>query len=265
MAYIPEYLDPKVNPALKGAASWDFTGTCSWVRENRERTEETSAEKYKAIIAVISGETRPAIVNRETKLITELDAVPVDKRAERNQNGWADYANEHDIVIASAPDIYHAGKWGDQNLIDNLRLDLHASRIVTSTRFVFNPQDLLSATVIHYHGNWNIQPVMQKVIIQETPPTGYHLDEILDASGWEVYLQALFGTNDKLYEIKNVLQKLSGVDQTKTHVYTPSLTKRHKKKETIAYLENNMNGFNIYGNHAVEMLYGRSRRVLISS
>ncbi|MEK6969172.1 MAG: hypothetical protein AABW48_01965, partial [Nanoarchaeota archaeon] len=240
-------------------------GTCSWVRENREHLEENSAEKYKAIVAVISGETRPAIVNQETRLKKELDAMPVDKRAERNQNGWIDYANEQGIVIASASDLYHAGKWGDQNLIDNLRLDLHASRIVTSTRFVFNPQDLLSATVIHYHGSEHIQPVKQKVIIQETPPTGYHLDEIMDASGWEAYLQALFGTNDKLYEIKNVLQKLSGFDQTKTYVYTPSLTKRYKKKETIAYLEINTGGFNIYGNHAVEMLNGRSRLVLIHS
>lgn len=265
MVYDPEYMDPKVNPALKGAASWDFTETCSWVREKRKHTEETSAEKYNAIVAVISGETPPAEIRWKNRAKTSLDKDSLDGWAVRNREEWVEYANDLGLAIASMSDIYHASKESekrDDAVLNSLKLDFKASRVIPNTKIMFNRKNLLMANIIHHDYCELMKPVWQEVVVPESPLQGYSLNEIdSNFSVWAIYLRALFGTKDTLNEIKIFLQRLSDYNDDQIQLYTPDMYWRQQKGVADTGLEFNIGGFKIYGNYD-DTNRGRSRQLV---
>ena len=143
----------------------------------------------------------------ETKKIVEV--------LEMVQKDWIEHFNKKKVKMISLPDVYKAK---DEKILESLRKDFKESILVTSTRNVYN-KDNLSTTIIH---DADSKVVKQKEYEDILVPD--YSGNFKDDKTTEKYLQALFDTKDSITKILDVLRKISGKETIRS--WTPSQKSR---------------------------------------
>ena len=66
----------------------------------------------------------------------------IKKEMQKTQKDWINYFNSKNIKMISAPDIYKAAKKENKAIIESLKKDFKESWEVTSTRIIYNKNNL---------------------------------------------------------------------------------------------------------------------------
>ena len=127
----------------------------------------------------------------------EHECEVVKKSMQKNQKDWIEYFNNKAEKMISAPDIYKAV---NKELIESLKEDFKEDWEVTSTRIIYN-KDNLNAEIIH---NVDSKIVKSKKYKVKIPILNGKFEENKET---EKYLQALFDTKDSLDKILKTLKK----------------------------------------------------------
>ena len=172
----------------------------------------------------------------------------------KNQKEFVGHFNNKGEKMISAPDIYKAT---NKTLIESLKEDFKEDWEVTSTRIIYN-KDNLNAEIIHDVDSKVVTPKKYKVKIP-----------VLDGdfeqdSETEKYLQALFDTKDSIDKILRVLKKF-GKDK-KIRLWTPSQSSRKKRPvRSVGLCFYGFGGFVVGGDGWFDYSDGLSRGVIVDS
>ena len=140
----------------------------------------------------------------------ERESEIVKKDMKKTQKDWIKYFNDNNIKMISAPDIYRAK---NKAIIESLKKDFNDSWEVTSTRIIYNKNNL-NAEIIHDADSKVAKPKKYKIKI---PILNGDFEENKET---EKYLQALFDTKDSIAKIIKVIKKF-GKDK-KIRFWTPN-------------------------------------------
>jgi hypothetical protein len=151
----------------------------------------------------------------------EAECEVVKKKIRKTQKDWIDYFNNKGEKMISAPDIYKIAKEENKSIIESLKQDFKDSWEVTSTRIIYN-KDNLEAEIIHDADSKISKPKSYKVTIPEFD------DEAKQDEETEKYLQALFDTKDDITTILKVLKRFD--KDRKIYLWTPSQSSRKDKQ-----------------------------------
>ena len=151
----------------------------------------------------------------------ERESEIVKKELRKAQKDWIDYFNSKNMKMISAPDIYNVAKQENKTIIQSLKKDLEENWEVTSTRIIYN-KDNLNAEIIHDVDSKIVKPKKYKVKIPELN------GDFKEDSETEKYSQALFDTKDNLDKILRVLKKF-GKDK-ELRLWTPNQSSRKDKQ-----------------------------------
>lgn len=188
-------------------------------------------------------------------------------RENRYYDQWLEYFNGTNKIMASMPDLYLAGKYGDSELIEGLRKDATPFAnhgLASSTKIIYDTSGFLEgffnidAMIVHYCGLKTTKPIYSRKFPiyeyhkNEYSPRGDILKEIMSdtslLSHFEVffgtktelyprelllYLQNLFMTNDNIKIIVGVLERLSGLDSNNIKICTPTTINRKYNQEMV--------------------------------
>jgi hypothetical protein len=181
----------------------------------------------------------------------------IKKQMRKTQEDWIKYFNSKNTKMISAPDIYEAAKKENKAIIESLKKDFEESWEVTSTRIVYN-KDNLSAEIIHDAESNIVKSKKYKVKVPV-------LDgELKQDSETEKYLQALFDTKDSIDKILKVLKKF-GKDR-QLRLWTPSQSSRKGKQvRSVDLCFYGFGGFDVSGSDWFDVSDGCSRGVIIDS
>ncbi len=184
----------------------------------------------------------------------EHECEVVKKSMSKTQKDWIDYFNNKGEKMISAPDIYRVV---NKELIESLREDFKENWEVTSTRIIYN-KDNLNAEIIHNTDSKVVKPKKYEV---EIPVLDGGFEENKET---EKYLQALFDTKDNLDKILKVLKKF-GKDK-KIRLWTPNQSSRKDKgvRSVVLYFYG-FGGFYVNGVSWFGSDDGLSRGVIIDS
>ena len=156
-----------------------------------------------------------------------MKLIPRPDNQYRTQEQWIQYYNEKKQRMISLPDVFKL--LNNREALESLRKDFKDHYLTTSTRIVYDP-DNLSAEVIH-HTNSTI--TKQKVIkLKEVPvynPT--YLNKLVETDAGLTYLKALID-NDKATkeQIIDLFTTLSGKQANKIRLWTPTQSERSNKQ-----------------------------------
>ncbi len=156
-----------------------------------------------------------------------MKLIPRPDNQYRTQEQWIQYYNEKKQRMISLPDVFKL--LNNREALESLRKDFKDHYLTTSTRIVYDP-DNLSAEVIH-HTNSTI--TKQKVIkLKEVPvynPT--YLNKLVETDAGLTYLKALID-NDKATkeQITDLFTTLSGKEANKIRLWTPTQSERSNKQ-----------------------------------
>ena len=151
----------------------------------------------------------------------EPECKVVKKQLRKNQKEWIKYFNDKKTKMISAPDIYKVTKQENKTIIESLKKDFEESYEVTSTRIIYN-KDNLNAEIIHDADSKIVKSKKYKVKIPDLSGS------FKEDSDTEKYLQALFDTKDSLDKILEVLKKFG--KKRKLRFWTPSQSSRRDKQ-----------------------------------
>ena len=184
----------------------------------------------------------------------EHECEVVKKSMMKNQKDWIDYFNNKGQKMISAPDIYRAV---NKELIESLKEDFKEDWEVTSTRIIYNKNNL-QAEIIHNANSKIAKPKKYKV---KVPILNGKFEENKET---EKYLQALFDTKDNLDKILKTLKKF-GKDK-KIRLWTPDQSGRKSKpiRSVVLYFFD-FGRFVVCGDSWFDNDVGFSRGVIISS
>ena len=157
----------------------------------------------------------------------------IKKQMKKTQKDWIEYFNSKNMKMISAPNIY---KTENKAIIESLKEDFKESWEVTSTRIIYN-KDNLNAEIIHDAESNIAKPKKYQVKIPVLDGDFKQDSEI------EKYLQALFDTKDSFDKILKVLKKFG--KNKKLRLWTPSQSSR--KDQRIRSVELYFNGFVGFG------------------
>ena len=143
----------------------------------------------------------------------EHECEVVKKELKNTQKDWVEYFNNKNLKMISASDIYRAAKQENKSIIESLKEDFKESWEVTSTRIIYNKNNL-NAEIIHDADSTIVKPKKYKVKVPVLS------GDFKQDSKTEKYLQALFDTKDNIDKILKVLKKF-GKDK-KIKLWTPS-------------------------------------------
>jgi hypothetical protein len=191
------------------------------------------------------------------KINKEPECEIIKKQMRKTQKDWIEYFNSKNTKMISAPDIYKAAKKENKAIIESLKKDFEDSWEVTSTRIVYN-KDNLNAEIIHDAESNIIKPKKYKVKVPV-------LDgDFKQNSETEKYLQALFDTEDSIDKILKVLKKFGKDKQLK--FWTPSQSSRKDKQvRSVELYFYNFGRFSVSGGSWFVNYDGFSRGVIIDS
>ncbi len=162
-------------------------------------------------------------------------------------------------VMASAGDIYRAGRGTVDYLFAGLQEDFEQGSLITSTHISYEKRSLRAKII----DNWKstvAKPQERSVQIPVYDSySGTSLKEVLDTEDGTLYLQILFNTADNSQQLKKTLQDLSDQTSRSIYVHTPDLRSRKFIREIAIQFCYNVNGFHISGN--LTTTRGRSREV----
>src|SRR3989344_757165 len=157
-----------------------------------------------------------------------IDPHPADNGAHKTQNPWIDFFNGLERIMISAADVYGARKNASSRARHNLRSDLYASLLVTSTRISYD--DDLSGRVTQNYGSKVVKPSQAYVPVIPVY-NGTPLARALQTEEGVNYLQALFGTSDDSKTIIKTLERLSGKRAEDIKLRTPDKESRKRYPE----------------------------------
>ncbi len=184
----------------------------------------------------------------------EHECEVIKKSMEKNQKDWIDYFNKKAEKMISSPDIYRAV---NKELIESLKEDFKESWEVTSTRIIYNKENL-NAEIIHDVDSKITKPKKYKVKI---PVFNGDFEENKET---EKYLQALFDTKDSLDKILKTLKKF-GKDK-KIRLWTPSQSNRKSREfRSVGLCFYGFGRFVVYGYVWFDYFGGLSRGVIVDS
>ncbi len=186
--------------------------------------------------------------------VLTLDDVAADSGKYRTQEEWSKWFNKHNRIMASAPDVYQAGKSGSNKLLRGLREDFELG-VVTSTRIEYNPDDL-HARITHYVGSRVKNPVQSRGIVVPVY-LNESIERVLREEEGLLYLQTLFNTNDKAEEIVDILENLRKKEDNR--IWTLDQEDRRDYMEGATFFLSGCGEFLIVGDALVGGLNGRSR------
>ena len=162
--------------------------------------------------------------------------------------------------MASAYDLYNAGKTGTDQLLKSLQKDFTERYVMSSTRIIYEPASLESK-IIHYHGSSIITPEEKTIIIPYY--NGELIENVLNSREGIAYLQSLFSTNDGIEAITSALEKLSAYPRAKIKIWTPSQSSRKDIPQRAVRLRCYGGDFHVYCYRYLDY-EARSRGVLKS-
>ena len=174
----------------------------------------------------------------------------------KTQKDWIEYFNSKNTKMISAPDIYNVAKKENKAIIESLKKDFEDNWEVTSTRIIYN-KDNLNAEIIHDAESNIVKPKKYKVKVPEL--TGSFKQD----SETEKYLQALFDTKDSIDKILKVLKKFGKDKQLR--FWTPSQSSRKDKQVRSVELFFNFGRFGVGGYGWFDDYGGLSRGVITNS
>ncbi len=187
----------------------------------------------------------------------EAECETIKKPIKKNQKDWIDYFNNKKEKMISASDIYKIAKKENKAIIGSLKEDFEESWEVTSTRIIYN-KDNLNAEIIHDVDSKIATPKKYKVKI---PVFDGDFEENKET---EKYLQALFDTKDSIDKILKVLKKF-GKDK-KLRLWTPDQSSRLRKQvRSVVLYFNGFDRFSVDGGNWFGGSEGLSRGVIIAS
>ncbi len=178
----------------------------------------------------------------------------VKKEMKKNQKDWIDYFNSKEVKMISAPNIYRAV---NKELIESLKKDFDDDWEVTSTRIIYNKNNL-QAEIIHDVDSKVVKSKKYKV---KVPILRGDFEENKET---EKYLQALFDTKDNLDKILKTLKKF-GKDK-KIRLWTPNQSDRKNRSvRSVELCFGVFDGFVVNGANWFDYYEGYSRGVIIDS
>ncbi len=184
----------------------------------------------------------------EQKVITET--------LRKTQKEWVEYFNNKKQKMVSLPDIYKSVN--DKKLIKSLRQDFEDHWLVTSTRIVYN-KDNLKAEIIHDADSKVVKPKKYKNIQIPDYDGEFEEDKIA-----EKYLQALCDTKHNLKTIIKTLKKISG--KKTIYLWTPTQSGRKDKQiRSVGLLFDGFDRFDVDAIDWFDYYDGFSRGVLSDS
>ena len=170
--------------------------------------------------------------------MSKIKILPRPDNEYRTQEQWVDYFNAEKKTMISVPDIFQLVKEKNTETIKSLRKDFKDYWLVTSTRIVYDKNNL-SAKIIH---NADSNVVKQKEInLKEVPvcrPT--YLKELLETITGLSYIRALLDNEKATKEqITNFFVALSGKKEKNIRFWTPtqSLRKDRQVRSVVLFFD----------------------------
>ncbi len=187
----------------------------------------------------------------------ESECETIKKQMRKTQKDWIDHFNSKGEKMISAPDIYKVAKKENKAIIESLKKDFKESWEVTSTRIIYN-KDNLNAEIIHDVDSKITKPKKYKVKIPIFD------EDFKQDSETEKYLQALFDTKDSIDEILKVLKRF-GKDK-KIRLWTPDQSSRERNQiRSVVLCFDVFDWFDVGGSYWFGDYGGLSRGVIIDS
>ena len=183
----------------------------------------------------------------------------------RTQEQAIAHHNERKERMLSMPDVFQLVKENKTEAIESLRKDFDTRWLVTSTRIIYNP-DNLSAKIIHNAESTITKPT--EIEVKEIP-YGYpiYLKDLLEKESRLDYIRALINNKKATKEeIINFLVKLSGKKEKKIRFWTPSQSSRKDKEiRSVELFFDGFDRFFVDGDDWFDGNVGLSRGVIIDS
>ncbi len=173
-----------------------------------------------------------------------------------------DYNGKNQVMI-SLPDTLKL--LNNQEAVESLRKDFDDRWLVTSTRVIYNP-DNLSAKVIHHAGSTvTKEKVIQLKEVPECNPT--YLNKLIETEEGLKYLKALIDNNKATKkQIIDLFTTLSGKEANKIRFWTPTQSSRGSKSvRSVDLYFNVFSRFYVCGFNWFDYDDGLSRGVIINS
>ncbi len=197
--------------------------------------------------------------------MSKIKVLPRPDDEYRTQEQWIEYFNKEKKPMISMPNVFQLVKEKNTEAIESLRKDFKDSWLVTSTRIIYDT-DNLSAKIIH---NADSTVTKQKEInLKEIPscwPT--YLKELLETEAGLNYIRALIDNNKATKEeIINFFVTLSGKKEKNIRFWTPSQSSRKDRQvRSVDLCFGDFGRFSVNGNYWFGDNDGFSRGVIIDS
>ena len=161
--------------------------------------------------------------------MNKIKVLPRPDNEHRTQEEWVNFFNTEKKSMISMLDVFQIVKENNIGSIESLRKDFKDYWLVTSTRIIYNPNNL-SAKIIH---NADSNIVKQTEInVKEVPvcrPT--YLKELLENDAGLSYIRALIDNKKATKEqIINFFVTLSGKKEKNIRLWTPDQSSRKNKQ-----------------------------------
>ncbi len=197
--------------------------------------------------------------------MNKIKILPRPDDEHRTQEQAIAFHNERKEPMLSIPNIFQLVKENNTETIESLRKDFKDYWLVTSTRIVYN-KDNLSAKIIH---NADSNVVKQTEInLKEIPvcrPT--YIRELIETEEGLNYIRALLDdTKATREQIISFFIKLSGKEVKNTRFWTPDQSNRKNKQvRSVELVFGGFDGFDVDGFDWFGVNYGFSRGVILNS
>ena len=197
--------------------------------------------------------------------MSKIKILPRPDNKHRTQEEWINFFNTEKKSMISIPDIFQLVKENNTETIESLRKDFKDYWLVTSTRIIYNGNNL-SAKIIH---NADSNVVKQTTInLKEIPVCRpIYIKELLETDAGLSYIRALIDNKKATKEqIINFFVALSGKKEKNIRFWTPTQSSRAERQvRSVVLVFDGFGGFDVSGNDWFDDVNGFSRGVIANS
>ena len=197
--------------------------------------------------------------------MSKIKILPRPDNKHRTQEEWINFFNTEKEPMISIPNIFQLVKENNTETIESLRKDFKDYWLVTSTRIIYN-KDNLSAKIIH---NADSNVVKQKEIyIKEIPICrSTYIKELLETDAGLNYIRTLLDdTKITKEQIIDFFVKLSGKKEKNIRLWTPNQSSRKDKQvRSVDFGFYGFDRFSVDGGYWFDGNGGLSRGVIVDS
>ncbi len=195
--------------------------------------------------------------------MSKIKLLPRDEEYRTQEQAIAHH-NERKECMLSIPDVFQIVKENNTEAIESLRKDFDPRWLVTSTRIIYNKENL-SAKIIHNADSTIVKPT--EINLKEIPvcqPT--YINKLIETEAGLKYVQALINNNKATREqITNFFVTLSGKKEKNIRLCTPSQSSRRDRQVRSVDLYFYVFGRFDVGDGWFDVNSGLSRGVIINS